>query len=100
MKLSGECDKCGEHCLECTCESLRACQRNDRQHSFSHLNAKLKPLCDGEDPPAHLPERRVVNVNGRVEHEAILKDAAKCAELGLDQVYETIVYLNRWGSWL
>ena len=55
---------------------------------------------DGVDPPAYIPERRVINVNGRHEHEAILKDAAKCAELGLDQMYETIVYLKRWGSWL
>jgi len=37
---------------------------------------------------------------GRKEHEAILKDAKKCEELGLDQYYETIVYLNRWGNWL
>jgi hypothetical protein len=54
----------------------------------------------GIDPPAQLPETKWINVRGREEHEAILKDAAWCAELGLDQLYETIVYLKRWGSWL
>jgi hypothetical protein len=89
-----------DYALECTCRSLCRRQQNDLQHSYSHLNAELKPLSDGEDPPAEIPERRVVNVNGREEHEAIIQDAAKCRELGLDQVYETIVYLSRWGGWL
>jgi hypothetical protein len=39
-------------------------------------------------------------VHGRQEHEAILRDAAKCKELGVDQIYEIVVYLKRWGSWL
>ena len=60
----------------------------------------LDPLVEGEWPPAELPERRCIDVDGREEHEAILKDAAKCKELGVDQMYETIVYLKRWGSWL
>ena len=60
----------------------------------------MKPLTEGIDPPAHLPERKVINVNGREEHEAILKDAAKCEELGLDQMFEVIIYLKRWGGWL
>lgn len=69
-------------------------------NKFSHLNAKLKPLSEGIDPPAELPERREINVNGREEYEAVLKDAKKCEELGLDQYYETIIYLKRWGGWL
>lgn len=55
---------------------------------------------DGLDPPDHEIERIFVNVNGREEHESIIKDASKCKELGLDQIYETTVYLNRWGGWL
>lgn len=87
--MSGECDKCGEHALECTCESLSRRQEND-----------LKPLVDCENPLAELPPVKWINVNGREEHEALLKDSQKCTELGLDQVYETIVYLKRWGGWL
>lgn len=41
-----------------------------------------------------------VDVNGREEHEAILKDPKKCDELGLDMHYEIMVYLKRWGSFL
>lgn len=41
-----------------------------------------------------------VNVMGREEHEAIIKDGDWCRELGLDQAYEILVYLKRWGGWL
>lgn len=58
------------------------------------------PLNEGIDPPGEMIETKYVNVKKRKEHEAILRDAKKCEELGLDQYYETIVYLNRWGSWL
>ena len=54
----------------------------------------------GIDPPAEMPPVKYINVRGREEHEAIIKDAAWCAELGLDQYYETMVYLKRWGNWL
>jgi len=54
----------------------------------------------GIDPPAEIPETKWINVQGREEHEAIIKDAAWCEELGLDQIYETLVYLKRWGGWL
>lgn len=57
-------------------------------------------ISDGIDPPAELPSVTYINVNGREEHEALLKDKAKMLELGLDPVYETIVYLKRWGGWL
>jgi hypothetical protein len=52
------------------------------------------------DLPKEPLETKYINVKGREEHEAILKDSKKCEELGLDQYYEIIVYLNRWGSWL
>lgn len=54
----------------------------------------------GIDPPAHLPEIKTINVRGRKEHEEFLKNPQKMKELGLDPVYETIVYLKRWGGWL
>ena len=60
----------------------------------------LRPASDGIDPPAHLPETKYINVRGREEHEAVLKDRTLCEELGLDQIYETLVYLQRWGGWL
>lgn len=47
---------------------------------------------DEIDPPLLEIERVFVNVKGREEHEAIIKDAIKCEGLGLDQIYETIVY--------
>lgn len=58
------------------------------------------PFEGGIDPPAQLPERRTINVHGREEHEAILRDPKKCEELGIDRVLETVIYLKRWGSWL
>ncbi len=54
----------------------------------------------GINPPCGIPKRRAIDVRGRREHEAFIKDSAKCKEHGIDQVYETIVYLNRWGGWL
>lgn len=54
----------------------------------------------GINPPSQLPECRYVDVKGRKEHEALLKDYKKMKELGLDPIYETIVYLKRWGNWL
>jgi len=77
--MSGECEKCWEHCLDCKCPI---------------------PLGDGENPPAEQIPVRYVNVRGREEHEAIIKDSKKCEELGLDQYYEIMVYLKRWGNWL
>lgn len=64
------------------------------------INVPTDTPFQGIDPPAHLPERRTVDVHGREEHEAILKDPKKCEELGLDIYYETLVYLKRWGGWL
>ncbi len=55
---------------------------------------------EGIDPSAERPPIKMIHIHGREEHEAILKDPAKCQELGLDIYYETIVYLKRWGGWL
>ena len=41
-----------------------------------------------------------IDVKGRKEHEALLKDEAKMIEMGLDPHYERIVYLKRWGGYL
>jgi len=54
----------------------------------------------GLDPPAELPATRCIDVHGRVEHEAMLRDSDKMWSLGLDPAYEKMVYLRRWGSWL
>ena len=54
----------------------------------------------GIDPPAHVPFTRYISVNGREEHEAMLKDPERCKALGLDPAYEVMVYLKRWGGWL
>jgi hypothetical protein len=51
-------------------------------------------------PNPDRPERKIVNVRGREEHEAVIRDAELCKELGLDQFYEAMVYLKRWGGWL
>jgi hypothetical protein len=48
----------------------------------------------------NVPERKHINVRGREEHEAVIRDADWCKELGLDQAYEIMVYLKRWGEWL
>ena len=78
--MSGECEKCSEHCLDCKCQPI--------------------PLGDGANPSSEIIPTTWINVKGREEHESLLKDSKRCQELGLDQMYETIVYLNRWGSWL
>ena len=54
----------------------------------------------GIDPPAERLEPKWININGREEHEAMLRDSDKMWSLGLDPAYEKIVYLKRWGSWL
>lgn len=54
----------------------------------------------GMEPPGRVLERKTINIRGREEHEAIIKDATWCEELGIDQAYEIMVYLKRWGSWL
>lgn len=64
------------------------------------MNNDNYPFINGVDPPAERLEQRYINVNGREEHEAWLKDPKKCTEHGLDVVFETMIYLKRWGGWL
>lgn len=54
----------------------------------------------GIDPPAEQIPVNYINVNGREEHEAMLKDEEKMLSLGLDPYFERMVYLKRWGGWL
>lgn len=85
--MSGECESCGNHTLECICLSQYALKPLSRRQENG--------LNDGIDPPVEQIAIRYIDVNGREEHEALLKDYEKCKELGLDQVYEIFVYLNR-----
>ena len=62
--------------------------------------SKISLNLEGIDPPIELPPRKWINVNGREEHEAMLRDEKKMLELGLDPYYERMVYLRRWGGWL
>jgi hypothetical protein len=113
--MSGECDDCGEHALECYCKRTcngkyflkcicgLGCPCKFKEH-YTHLNLvrndmKASPK-GGADPPIQSPEIKWINVRGRAEHEAIIKNATWCRELRLDQDYEIMVYLKRWGSWL
>lgn len=71
-----------------------------KRSQFSNLGQKIIPLHDNVNPPSEMIPTKWVNIKGRKEHEAIIKDAKKCEELGLDQHYEIMVYLKRWGNWL
>ena len=64
------------------------------------MNPDIFEFPGGQEPGGEPLERKQVNVRGRREHEAFLKDPQKCKEYGLDIVYETMVYLKRWGGWL
>lgn len=69
---------------------------------IDNLDCNCIPLGnEGIDPPSDkLPEPTWINVNGRAEHEALLKDAVKMESLGLDPHFELMVYLKRWGGFL
>jgi len=107
--MSGECDDCGEHTLECSCESRgnytlahvcgSGCPCCQNGHN-NHLNLVRNFMKEEPITADQLPEVKWVNVRGRVEHEAIIRDAEWCKDLGLDQAYEIMIYLKRWGSWL
>ena len=66
------------------------------------MNEEKEPISlgDGDNPPAEIPPTIWINVNGRQEHEALLRDSDKMRSLGLDPLFERMVYLRRWGSWL
>lgn len=80
----------------------------DKARDWNCPNCEMKgikmtektPLTECVDPPSFKPETKWINVNGREEHEAVIRDAGKCKELGVDQAYEVMVYLHRWGGWL
>lgn len=55
---------------------------------------------DAIDPPSKRIPVKSVEVYGRQQHEALLRDENKMLELGLDPFYERIVYLKRWGGYL
>lgn len=68
---------------------------------YTNISAELKPLIDGiTSGPEKLPSPTWVNVHGRKEHEALLRNPEKMKELGLDPYYEQMVYLKRWGAYL
>jgi hypothetical protein len=69
------------------------CPCKFKEHN-THLNLVRK------NPASELPPVKWVNIRGREEHEAVIRDAALCNELGLNQVYEMMSYLRRWGGWL
>lgn len=73
---------------------------NDFLERIKNISGVNSDLFEGIDPPAEMPIRRQIDVHGREEHEAMLRDEKKMLELGLDPVYERIVYLKRWGGWL
>jgi hypothetical protein len=52
-QMSGECEICGEHSLECTCGSLSRRQENDPQLRYKHLNCDTVPLDAGINPPPY-----------------------------------------------
>lgn len=89
--MSGECDKCGWHTLECICGSGCPCRQSDH---YTHLNVVPK---DDQD---RLSRVKWINIRGRSEHESVIVNKTLCEELGLDQAYEIMVYLKRWGSFL
>jgi len=74
---------------------------NNIKYRVSHLNGEPIPLSnDYLDLPPEKLETKWVNVKGREEHETLLRDSNKMWSLGLDPMYEKMVYLRRWGSWL
>ena len=95
--MSGECDTCWEHTLECICGSDCPCRQSDY---YTHLNIESRPYFRGKTPPSNLRPVRWINIRGRREHETVIRDASWCKELGLDQAYEIKIYLKRWGGWL
>lgn len=116
--MSNECEQCGEHIVDCICDYKsngkyilkRTCGKRcpcNVKSNYTHLNLVRNSmnknetdLSEGVDPPSEIPDVRYVNARGREEHETIIKDSSLCKELGLDQIYETIIYLKRWGGWL
>ncbi len=73
------------------------------KNSIIQINLPNEPIPLSNESIFPLPEKipvKFINVKGREEHEALLKDYDKMNELGLDPIYETMAYLRRWGDWL
>jgi hypothetical protein len=65
------------------------------------MNDDLNELApQGIEPSGEMIPVTYIDVNGREEHEALLRDHKKMISFGLDPCYEICVYLKRWGSWL
>ena len=77
------------HTLECICSAGCPCKQS---RHYTHLNAVRKS--------SEVRDVKWINVRGREEHEAVLLDKSLCKELGLDQAYEIMIYLKRWGGFL
>jgi hypothetical protein len=101
--MSGECDRCGQHTTECCCEARyilkcvcgSGCPCRGKEF-YTHLNVVMKR----EDDSYDYKDVKWINIRGRAEHEAVIRDRKMCEDLGLDQIYETVAYLKRWKGWL
>lgn len=57
-------------------------------------------LFGGIEPPAEKIPVTYIDVRGREEHEALLRDEQRMVSMGLDPYFERMVYLKRWGSYI
>lgn len=99
--MSGECDDCGEHTLECVCGPFF----RRRQNGLKGLRKRIdiddtEILSSWARPPQTKLSDQWIKSRKREDHEDLLRDPQKCESLGLDRLYEIIVYLKRWGCWL
>ena len=64
--MSGECDECGEHCLECSCK-----QKRHPSIPPKGKRMKLKIVwCNGDVETIEVPEQTVANIqSGKVVAE-------------------------------
>ena len=54
--MSGECDKCGEHCLDCICtliDKLQPFCRRQQNDPRVRVSEKIIPISEGIDPPPY-----------------------------------------------
>ena len=62
---------------------------------------KIIPIQDGlYSCNMNIPLVRLNHELKREEHEAIIKDSHLCIQKGIDQHFEIMAYLKRWGGWL
>lgn len=105
--MTGDCNSCGEHCLDCRCLLSNKIQAFYRQHSnvadqvYNDMNTKIIPIQDGVNMHQNkISQKKINNFMSRESHEDLVKNTFKCKELGLDQHYEIMMYLKKWGNWL